>query len=159
MAPTTYKIKPQNKTSLRKRDCVRNNSIFLKPSMILISSNHSERLMIKELGLNTFPMPTGILANYTFPWRLPHSQKHDMLCTDVPLWVKLWEICQSLTFLHLPSTGSRRLMARRSIFRCVSARLKRTPYTYWRADRKRRAAGGSSMLHSSSIHTGILISP
>lgn len=49
--------------------------------------------------------------------------------------------------------------ARRSIRRCVSATLKRTPYTYCREARKRTTAGGSSVLHSSSMQTGILISP
>ena len=59
----------------------------------------------------------------------------------------------------LPSTGPLLRMASLSRRRCVSARLKSTPYEYCRAARNSREAGGSSELHSSSMHTGIFISP
>lgn len=59
----------------------------------------------------------------------------------------------------LPSRGALLRRASLSRRRCVSARLKRTPYAYCLAARNSREAGGSSELHSSSIHTGIFISP
>lgn len=61
--------------------------------------------------------------------------------------------------MALPSKGALFRRASLSRRRCVSARLKRTPYAYCLAARKSNEAGGSSELHSSSIHTGIFISP
>lgn len=65
----------------------------------------------------------------------------------------------SLFCVALPSKGALFRRASLSKRRCVSARLKRTPYAYCLAARKSNEAGGSSELHSSSIHTGIFISP